>query len=86
MAFFQLGKSHFCWMMSLTNNDGKIGRAGSPPPAERVDLQTAARTGQRAPPARRRPEVRRPSAAFKAASPLKKLQNLLPDFASIGNK
>jgi hypothetical protein len=30
--------------------------------------------------------MRRPAAAFDAERPLKKLQNLLPDFASIGNK
>jgi hypothetical protein len=35
---------------------------------------------------RQRLGVRRPTAAFDAERPLKKLQNLLPDFASIGNK
>jgi len=37
--------------MPLTNNDGKIGRAGSPLPAESVGLQVAARMEQRALPA-----------------------------------
>jgi len=31
-------------IMSLTNNDGKTGRAGSPLPAERVGWKAAART------------------------------------------